>query len=449
MPIKNREEGVGIGGNVYITWVLRDDDVEKLISKKTRSSLRQYQRNAETYANVRVAAGVEPTPRYILSPKGITDHPQKFTWSYFPPALSGYRVLKKGFSRPWSWIMLHSFGYSWDLKYLNFNKKRLYPPWDEYQHNPSRWFAAVNELCSPDGVIRKPKKVQTSIHFCISRRGDVLCSVDLNDKAVHAGGDLRMSSKYTNNTLTVGIELEPALARYKDAKGNVTGPYILPYTDRQMLALSIVCKKLKVYNPKIENYYASKKNGSVRDQVAAHTGGFIQHSDVNSAKLDGGSMFDIPVGTYGHSANPFLSKTRSGWDTLWELMAKHNFNYATDLFIEPADDSSFKDVSDISVALLKVRNQGQYAVLQTQKDAAVSLQRAQRMQKQTRKDVYKKSLAQAKVQSDVINEKTVIATKQVRKMDKDSVTKFDNPLLSYSFTTGTWFYGDSDTGEAV
>lgn len=446
---RSREEGVSSNRTpAFTNWTLENDAAAQILSKKTRRLSRFFNANAEHYVNARVQKGRSPKPEYILSPVGLTDHPLKFSWAWLPPARGVYRVWPKGKLRPWTYIFMHSFGYTWDRALLRKNRQRQAPPGDEYGHHPTRWMAGIRQLCALNTDPNKKKQGSASIHFCISRRGDVVVSVDANDMAWHGGGDVRFTNK-GNNYYSIGFELEPALARYKYANGQLSQPLLLPYPDRQMLALAIVCKKLVTFRPGIKEVYISKKNGSIRSQASQHGSGYIQHSDVKASKVDTGAQFGIPPGNIGLPGNPWLNKYPSGWETLWDLMRPMRFTLATDIFTKEIEKGDFNDISDLSVAMMKTTNAGQRAILQQQRDRVQGLRRASAMQAQARRTLYKQATSGATTMTDIISKSAANVTKQVERFNVAGVVGVRGDVQTYDFSSGTWKVGGTDTGQVT
>lgn len=446
-----RTEGFTSNRNAgpFVSGVLGSDAIAQLLGDKMGRLGGRFAQNAEHYLNARARKGRTPQPEYILSPVGITDHPQKFGWSWIPPARGVYRVWPKGKIRPWTYLFIHSFGYTWDNWYLNKNRKRRFPPGDEYGHHPGRWFGGIRQLCALNTDPTKKKQGNASIHFCISRRGDVLVSVDANDMAWHGGGTVSYTPK-GNNYYSIGFELEPALGRYKYHNGKLSSTKVLPYPDKQMLALALVCKKLVTYRGAIKEVYITKQKGSVRAQANKHGSGYIAHIDVHDKKLDPRGQFSILEGQVGgYSPNPFMKGLKSGWDQLWKLMRPMRFALATDIFVKDVAVGDFSNMTDISVAMMKTTNAGQRAMVQQQRDRLLALRRASSMQAQERRFVYKQATGQATTMTDVVAKSTARVTKQVQRFSVASVKGVGGPVQTFDFDTGTWKVGGTDTGKAT
>jgi hypothetical protein len=431
-----RQEGLGRDSTAGGSWTLSADDISRIIAKKMRNLQRKLKDNETAYINAKPRKGLTPENRYIVSGVGLTDHPQKFGWSWMPPAEACYQIWPKGKLRDWSWVMIHSFGYTWDYAFFGKNQGRIAPPGDQYGHHPARWMSAIQQLCALQLSDTRPPQSRASIHWCVSRRGDVLWSCGVNDLAYHGGGDVRIA-KEGNNRWMVGCELEPALARYKQKNGKLSRPYILPYTDRQMLAQAIVLKKLETFQPNIEHFYCSKENGSIIAQAKAHKGGYIQHKDVFSKKVDANAQFDIQPGKRGLPGNPHLANYDSAWDTLWNMMAKMRFNLATDIFTKKLTDSEFQNVSDMSNVVMKTTNAGQRAIVSAQRDRVLGLQRAASMQAQDRRALYKQGQSHASTMNSIVAKGTAAVSQQAQAY-AGKVAKVGGTIVTYSAETGLW-----------
>lgn len=466
-----REEGGGRSGQTGDSWVLSPNEIDRVIGKRMRDLQRYFNLNIEAYRGVRESAKLSADPRYVLSGEGLTNHPQKFNWAYLPPSEGCYRVTPRGKLRPWSWLFFHSFGYTWDYGWYLNNPNGRQPPGDANGHHPDRWFAGITQLCGLTLEKPRPPEGRTSIHCCVSRRGDVVWSVDANDVAFHGGGEIQMT-KFGNNEVSIGFELEPALSKPRLPNGKYKSAALMPYTDRQMLALAIVCKKLETAQPAIKHFYARRENGSIRQQVAANGGGYIQHRDVfypsDSAeaavfeqkarqrsqgakgrltKVDATAQFDILPGERGLPSNDFLKTAISGWDQLWNMMDKMRFNLATDVFVTRLDPSEFKGISDLSAAMARSSNPGQRALLQSQRDKLVSLQRANNMQAQDRRALYKQAEGQATTLSSITGKSSAQTAQQANAL-ASKPTAVSGSILTYDYDTGTWKVGGTDTGKA-
>ena len=395
--------------------VLSPSEVSSLLAKKTATLKDALRRNASAYANIGFTSEANSQPRQIISNVGFVDHPLRFNWSYFPAPLGQYASMPSHKMRPWGYIFLHSFGSGFDADYFK-DPNRLLAPGDQYGHHPKRWFAGVNEL-----VLPKPYK--TSIHFCVSRRGDVVASVDLNDIAYHGGGDFVIHPLGTNY-VTIGIELEPCFGRKR--KGGAWD--IIDYSDPQMKSLAVLCKKFTTIRP-VEQVLISKNFSTpVLQQIKQHTSGYIQHLVVFSKKRDARAQFAV---------DPKTGKQGRGWEQLWGYMAKvRKFNLATDIFVEKIQNPDFSQLQELAHAMQN-GTFGQKMAMGVSYHKYQGLKRAAEMQAHSR---------QALAQSGVTNAASLSAAASRQVAAVSAVLNRANagnaPALAggdqYDFETGLW-----------
>ena len=485
---KMREEGVGAShqandwkGTPPRTAGDVSDSVRKLFSRFQGHFLE----NQRAYANVRRSKGLSPEPRYILSDFGLTSSVfgQQFSWVYLPPVAGAYHVWPEGVLRPWSFICLHCFGGSFDQgirpgvdretgkrisgKGLIHYKDRLTVSGDQYGHNPKRWFSGIKELTkNPELTAQRGSKARrVSIHVCISRRGDVVVSTDLNDQAWHCGGDI-LNPK-GNNFVTVGIELETQFFRFVPR-----GPlFISPYPDPQMKALAIVCKKITTFRP-IPQQYITKRDATnvkdfkqTRELAQKFQGGYVQHSDVNpvyttsegkrkGGKVDAGGQFNIIPGLRARVGSDVWDGTGidnsngdgdwmdSGWDQLWGLMAKPAFRLADQIFADKLDQQEYQQLAQVAEAIQKA-NSGQKAALVALHDQAASVLRANRMQSRSRRTTYNKAMSHSTAVNTLINTSSNALAKSLTSFDLSSIEPVGGPISTYDETTGLWTVRES------
>lgn len=444
------EQNQAAGFSEFDTKLLQGGSSD-LVASSMRSFQTQLTQNALVCANVRPAKSGAQRGRFILSGKGLTDHPQKFSWAYFPPTAGTYRATPPGQKRPWSWIMLHSFSAAWDAYWFGHNRQLETAPGDEYNHHPARWLGAIRLACGIADTDTQTKPHRLSMHALISRRGDVIWSCDLNDIAIHASGKLKIDGR-GNDAVCVGIKLESAFRRYLDPKGPWGKPYMLPYTDRQIMALAVVCRKLELVQPAVKRVYAGKANGSVIAQVQQYGGGYIQHKDVIGTNVLSTTQFDIPPGTRGlpgKVVNPFLKDHVSGWDQLWKAMNTVKLNLATDVFVDEIRTDSWDAVDRLSVALMQTTNGTQRQLLLAHRDRMGSIKRASAIQNQTRKTVYKQTVAQATTMNSIAARTTASLSHKVQAVASGGPTTIGGEVLTYDYETGLWKAGGVDTGKAT
>jgi len=484
-PTSYREEGAG-QPNIAVDWrkspPLTAGAVGATMQKYLGSYTRHIRANEHVYANMRTLQGASPKPRYIVSDVGIVSNnginKNSFSWLYLPPKAGGYKVTPNGVVRPWSFLFIHSFGYTWDAPYMGIDKyakrkslhSRLAPPGDDMGHHPSRWFAGIKELTKSPALTRgKPNPV--SIHFCISRRGDVVVSTDLNDIAYHGGGRL-LHPRKSNNTVSVGFELEPQIVRHFPF-----GPtHVAPFTTPQMTALAIVCKKLDTWRPTKQVYITRRSAESHKDfaqtlrLATQHGSGYVQHSDVSpvyrnaegklkGGKVDAGAQFNILPGERAQVGSAVWNGTgvnatglgewrNSGWTELWGLMKRvRKFRAADQLFVSKVPDVEFALMKEFAEAVQQ-SNAGQRATLTSMQDRIAGLRRAANMQSRKRRATYAKALAHGTALSNTVALTTAAVSRSLIAFDLSSLEAPTGDVMSYDYTTGTWRVGGADTGRA-
>lgn len=435
---------------------LTEDSVNKLIVKATAPLQKSFRENAETYANARVKAGASAKPKMIISDFGFKE--AGFNWTYMPPSIGEYQIFpKKEGLRPWRFVFVHSFGYTWDIPYMAKNKSALNPPGDTYGHHPKRWMAALRQLVLPKEFDPKKGKVdKVSIHFCVSRRGDILVSVDLNDIAYHGGGDPKYSigdaigGKYHgNNAYTIGIELEPCLGR-KKAFGTT---FLLDYPDRQLKAFAILIKKFQAVRPIANTVISRFSNQSLQEQfrAAKTTGGYVQHIDVfpveprldkrtgqmkTTGKVDASGQRDgsakAQFSVYSDGSVGY------GWTQLFDYISKvRTFNLATQVFVDRLDDPDFSQIANLSTMMTK-GNTGQRAALGALKNDLEAHRRARDMQGQTRQTVMTNGVSQAAALHARVAEAAATASQVHQKLSSKGVTPLSQGNVAYNFEKDQW-----------
>lgn len=392
--------------------------VSSLVSKHMSTLKKHLQENAETYANARSISHASPKPKQIISNVGFVDHPMRFSWSYFPPPLGQYKVMPDNQMRPWAYVFLHSFGPTWDAPYMK-SPGRLVPPGDQYGHHPTRWFAGVNWLVKP-----KPQGAdKSSIHFCVSRRGDIVVSVDLNDIAYHGGGDIKLHPNGTNY-VTIGIELEPLFGR-KKAKG---GWDILDYSEPQVKSLAVLCKKFTTIRPIKQVVISKYFSTPVLQQIKQHESGYIQHIDTFSKKRDARGQFAVDSTT---------GKVGPGWEQLWGYMKLvRKFNLATDVFVEKIMDPDFSQLTDLAKAM-QAGSFGQKMAAGVAYHRMQGYKRAAEMQAQSRRTLAQKGVTNAASLSAATSRQVAAVTTVLNRTNAANPPSLTGGP-QYDFDTGTW-----------
>src|SRR5512136_497194 len=155
-------------------------DLTQSLIAKFRDELKK---NAEVYANARAQSRLTAKPNQILSEIGFKEHPLRLSLVYYPPRPGEYKVMPNKKLRPWRYICLHVGDTGWDKTYLNRTSGVAQPPGDENGHNEARWARIIQQYILPQDSTKTRNPCST--HYCVSRKGDVIASVDLNDIAYH------------------------------------------------------------------------------------------------------------------------------------------------------------------------------------------------------------------------------------------------------------------------
>jgi len=216
-------------------------DLTQKLMAKWRNEL---QKNAEVYANVRAQSSRNAKPNQIISTVGFADNPQRLTCVYYPPRPGTYKVFPDKRLRPWRYIALHVGDTGWDKAYFKRSATAVQAPGDESGHNPERWTRLLQQYI----LSAEAGKSATlySAHYIVSRRGEVVASVDLNDIAYHMPKTFpKLFSDKDNNYATVGIVFEPCYVRLAP-NSNLS---LLEFSARQQAALAVLIKKLTTVYP--------------------------------------------------------------------------------------------------------------------------------------------------------------------------------------------------------
>jgi hypothetical protein len=384
-------------GSQLVPWkpTLTKDKVSAVIAGHYQRYSKRFEEAARSYRGLRADHGLTSEDSFIISPYGLTSnnalHPAVVPgYTYVAPNPGGYKVTPKGVTRPWTYVMLHSFGHAWDLGQLGYTRQKqsngkykqalvrngslMRAPGDTYGHNPTRFFAGVKSLC---GGGARP----VGIHFIISRRGDVVVSCDLNDIAKHGYGDAYTMHARGNNYVTVGIELEVALVRLKKNSYPVTNTY----STLQLQALAIILRKIGAYRSISNNVISKERSDSVSSQCQQWSTGYLQHRDVNTKtqRHDAGGEFNILPGQTGTVAG--VTQITSGWTTLFGYMAKvRDFDLGTQVFQTGISPLQATQMSELNRAITQA-NAGQKAPLRKLRGRMASMARAERIRAQSRR----------------------------------------------------------------
>lgn len=487
-PRNTRKEGVSTVTIPEKQWIDTPPLTSGQVNAKFRASLAGWRRhmisNARHYANVRQEAGLPGKPRYIVSDFGLVsyngyDH-RRFTWTYIPPQSASVNVWPQGKIRPWTYVFVHSFGgyfnqlrmwpRSQNCPKCSGNNNLLFLTNDKYGHLNKRWMGGLRPLTRSRGL--DPNARRVSIHFCVSRRGDVVVSADLNDTAWHAGGGVLGFN--SNNAVSIGFELEEDLIRAK--RGGRT--YVAPYTEPQLIALAIVMKKIETFRP-IKHVYITKRAPGVDDDLGRATrlsqkylSGYVQHSDVSlpSQRTDAAAQFNLLPGRGGEFGSSRWNgtgyredngiawrdprsgityhKMKSGLDQLWGYMARvRKFDLATQVFAAEIPSLETALLGDLYVAL-QSSNKGQQALLRSHMKKVWALRRSINMEAKKRATLYGKAQDRGTKLYDILARMSANVSRIVSGFDASNLPSPQGPVQSFNEDTGTWYEDGQDTGSA-
>jgi hypothetical protein len=434
--------------------VLTPADADQIL----RQQMAEYQRTtaltASYYANARVARGLTEIPQYILSDYRFRDH--GFAVSWMPPRPGGYRLTKKGVIRPWLFVAFHCFGGSFDIKFLRKHRGAISVPTDENGHSPRRFMAAMRYLT----FIGSGAK-QVGIHFGISRKGDFVSSVDLNDVAHATGGVIPFP--FSKNSASIGFEFETHEARIIYGTNKPTQRiYRQPYSNKQIMSLAIGLKKINAWrrviapDGKTMEPWLTTPNEILRAYQAG-TGGMIQHFTVSPAtRTDAGAQFNARKGEmirFGsdrwNGINPDANPSNgpgpelpSGWDTLEKYFREiRDVKPETQVFKAPLTSVDLQ-LARASEVVGLVGGGGRGIAARTGRDRLAALSRSAQMQQQTRGTLYNKAAATNVALAAVIGKSSGVVSSVLQKFDASGVEGVSGAVM-FNEATGLWEDGVS------
>jgi hypothetical protein len=246
-----------------------DNSVGDGFAKFMREFSKHTKQNAFAYYNYDVKKGGPRPPRQrkatkVISPDGF---PPDITISYAYPPPFAFRT-EQG-ARKIKHFVMHSFGHGWHARpgnqvgWLNSSKSHQGSVPVQYK-GKTVYMAKGTEEASFTHRRRMAAGLNTCLnptakataHFFIDRAGNLVIIGDCND--------VMYTSNVLNST-SVGVELEECFyvtedpkvqkAEYRYAgeppgtRGNIVH---LTYSDKQMLTLSILCKKLEIAYPELQ-----------------------------------------------------------------------------------------------------------------------------------------------------------------------------------------------------
>lgn len=434
-------------------------NADQMFRRELNSHQRTMAKTASYYANDRIAKGLKALPQYILS-----DHLFKeygFPTSWLAPNPRGYWLTPPGGIRRWIFTVFHSFGGSFDHKFLDKNRGVVSYPVDTDGHSPRRFMAAMRYLTA-----WCPNTARAAVHFGISRRGDFVSSVDLNDIAHASGGNLELP--FSKNVYSIGFEFEEHVARYIPGKGVVKTKYRQPYSSKQILCLAVTLKKINTWRAVI----ADKSNNMVpyltdytaivnayNNRTTHGVGGFLQHVDIHPGqRTDAGAQFMIPKGKFADfgsplwnvtGSNPHSASTRgpgprmeSGWDTLERFYKKlRGVKLATQVFKTPLTDVDLQ-LAKASYLLNMQGGPAQGLATKAGRDRLAGLARSSQMIQQSRRTLYGKAAATNIALSATIGRANTVISTVLRKFDISAVKGVTGAVM-FEESTGTWEDGEA------
>jgi hypothetical protein len=436
---------------------LTSADVDRNLRKYLNRHQRTLSRNAAYYANDRVRRGLEALPQYILSDYRFRDY--GFPVSWMAPNPSGYAVVKKGAIRRWIFTVFHSFGGSYDWGILRAYPGATSAPTDVNGHNPRRFIGAMRYLTANVSPDHRPARA--CVHFGISRRGDWVSSVDLNDIAYASGGNLPLG--FNKNAYSIGFEFEEHLARHiYGTKKKTRRVYRQPYSKKQILCLAVGLKKINAWRSVIGD-----RNGmvpwlpdrsSIISAYKARNGGMLQHLTIHPGKrTDPGAQFLAPKGKkirFGSSAwnasdgDPSRNLTNgpgllleSGWDTLERYFLKvRGVRRETQVFRAPLTSVDL-ELAKASEIVNVTQSRAQNIAARAGRDRLAGLSRSAQMQGQSRRSLYNKAAATNVAFSGTVARANTVISSVLRKVDLTAVQGVTGAVM-FDEVEGVWEDGE-------
>lgn len=448
---------------------LTAENADQMLRRELNAHQRTMAKTASYYANDRIAKGLSELPQYILSDDLFKEYGLPVSW--IAPNPRGYKLVAPGKLRRWIFTVFHSLGASFDgypgakKGFLIKNPGARSVPVDVYGHNPRRFMAGIQYLTAWCPEVANGAR--GAVHFFVSRRGDFVSSVDLNDIAHGSGGDLALP--FGKNVYSICFELEEHQARYIPGTNKTTNTiYRQPYPERQLLCLAIAFKKINTWRAVLADssdtmapYLRTREEivSVYNARTAGGVGGFLQHVDIHPGqRTDAGAQFMIPKGQTADFGSPLWNvvganphamsprgpgpKMESGWDTLERLYKKlRGVKLATQVFKTP--------LADVDLALAKASTilnmQGgpaQGLATKAGRDRLAGLSRSSQMQQQTRASLYNKAAATNVALAATIGRANTVISTVIRKFDISAVKGITGAVM-FNEESGTWEDGES------
>ncbi|MBU1891231.1 N-acetylmuramoyl-L-alanine amidase, partial [Patescibacteria group bacterium] len=352
--------------------------------------------------------------------------------------------------RPWTLVAFHCLGSSYDTGTLRKHRGLISVPTDENGHNPIRWNVGVRYLTAW-GVSQS----YGGMHFGISRKGDYLASVDLNDIAYVTAGT-RAFGNYGFNASSIGFELEAHEARKYPDGTKTSRIYRQPYPDRQLLCLAVALRKINSWRPVINFTYLATGQEVIAARNAK-SGGMFQHFTIAyPSRTDPGAQFNIPPGQKASFGSPMWNGEggpnvgssrgngpvmRSGWDQLEEIYNKlRGVNPATEVFQKPVTPTALALAKATSL-IARSSNPGQSAALRRGRNAVAALSRSEGMQGQTRREMYSRAAANNASLAGLLAKAGNTAGIIAQRFDLSGIRGVAGAEL-YDYETGLWKKSD-------
>ena len=350
---------------------------------RLRNMSKDLGQNAYTYFNLDVRKGrvvqVKKKPRRVLSAEGF---PQGVSVTYaYPPPFAYYSVSK---TREVKYIVFHSFGHMWHatgsgkdaVGWLNatsggrgvqtfqFEGRTVYVAKGsdtETLHHYSRFLSGLRTVLLPTA--------SATAHFFIDRNGNLVVIGDCNDVL------------YTSNGLSstsVGVELEEAFYVLEDPKktpalwkaggsppGTAGNVQYFTYSAKQLLTLSILCRKLELAYPEI-----SQRNVDFTPRAFTSQGapGYTMHDFIKGSKHFDVSPHFRTQALWDAFFNLVDAQTHITPDMLWKPAPKYDDSVNEELQEREknaADNGGLNPLSDILMDPAKIASLGNRRALST------------------------------------------------------------------------------------
>lgn len=475
-----------------------EEQLETSFAREMHAIQRYFSGNQAAYANYRRQIGQNDGNLRVISRKGynqlsgitssirrgqaiglsriefVTGGRGAPTFSYFPPKVTNSI---KPFEEPPLFITMHSFGLGFDRRVLREatgSSARTVAIDPTTGHNPRRWVNGISTLLNPNAtsnipvrdsngqiqrdannnVIRRRVPNKSAIHHMISLRGDLVNSVSWDNECQHAGGRSDLRSLRVN-AHSIGIEhegwkaLQPGKTRFETVVDQG------PFSEEQLAIDAFIIRKLMAYTG--HNYLRFLGfGGTAHENIRNRVTGCFNHFDTSTHHDPGADFFISPGYAVGSDISNYVNldipqHTKDRWDRwvarwygdvpngtrlsayerIFSIAGRiRSFNLQTDVF-DPALASGPIEVTPPAVT-------GTYTTRAAQRSARnriSGVDRAQRMQNQSRSDMFDES------QSHTSNSAQAYAdsTARLAQVTENGVKL---PIvvnaLGFNYSTGKW-----------